>query len=73
VLFLQIPVIPMALGLVMGDFFESSLRQTLNISSGSWLIFWDRPIAGSIVLLTILILIWPLFSSIHKGSQRSTS
>ena len=71
--FLHIPVIPMALGLVMGDFFESSLRQTLNISSGSWLIFWDRPIAGSIVLLTILILIWPLFTSIHKGLKRSTS
>lgn len=57
---LRIPVIPLALGLVMGDFLEASLRQTLNISNGSWLIFFERPIAACIVGLGLLILIWPL-------------
>lgn len=56
---LKLPVIPMALGLVMGDFFESSLRQALNISDGSWLIFLQRPISASIVLLGMMILVWP--------------
>ena len=64
--FLKIPVIPMALGLVMGDFFESSLRQTLNISNGSWVIFWNRPIAGAIVLVTLVMLLWPYVMKFKK-------
>ena len=56
---LRIPVIPLALGLVMGDFLEASLRQTLNISNGSWMIFLQRPIAGSIVGIGFLMIIWP--------------
>ena len=64
--FLKIPVIPMALGLVMGDFCESSLRQTLNISNGSWVIFWNRPIAGAIVLVTLVMLLWPYIMKFKK-------
>ena len=57
---LRIPVIPLALGLVMGDFLESTLRQTLNISNGSWGIFLERPIAASVVALCLILLIWPV-------------
>lgn len=64
---LGMPVIPLALGLVMGDFLESTLRQTLNISSGNWWIFMERPIAAAIVTLTALIFIAP---SLTKALQR---
>ena len=57
---MRIPVIPLALGLVIGDFLESSLRQTLNISNGSWLIFLQRPIAACIVFVGLIIIAWPL-------------
>ena len=56
---LRLPVIPMALGLVMGDFLESSLRQTLNISDGSWAVFLQRPISAGIAVLAAMILVWP--------------
>lgn len=61
---MRLPVIPMALGLVMGDFLESSLRQTLNISDGSWLIFLQRPISAGIVLLGLLMLAWPMIQKL---------
>jgi len=56
---LRLPVIPMALGLVMGDFLEASLRQALNISDGSWMIFLQRPISAVIVGVGVLLLVWP--------------
>jgi putative tricarboxylic transport membrane protein len=40
---------PLALGLVISPTFELSLRQSLIMSNGNWLIFFERPIA--IVLL----------------------
>jgi putative tricarboxylic transport membrane protein len=67
---LRIPVIPMALGLVMGDFFEASLRQTLNISNGSWLIFLQRPIAACIVCLGLVIILWPLLKKLLPRSKQ---
>lgn len=57
---MRLPVIPMALGLVMGDFLEASLRQALNISDGSWLIFLQRPVSASIVVLGVVLIAWPL-------------
>ena len=68
---LRMPVIPMALGLVMGDFLESSLRQTLTISDGSWLIFVQRPIATGIVVVTVLLLVWPLLRNLWPGAKAS--
>jgi putative tricarboxylic transport membrane protein len=70
---LRIPVIPLALGLVMGDFLEASLRQTLNISNGSWLIFLQRPIAACIVGLGLLIIIWPLVRMFMPRAMKQKS
>jgi putative tricarboxylic transport membrane protein len=66
---MRLPVIPMALGLVMGDFLESSLRQTLNISDGSWWIFLQRPIAACIVALGVLLMIWPLIRGLFPATK----
>lgn len=64
---LRIPVIPLALGMVMGDSLEATLRQALTISDGSFMIFLQRPIAASIVGATALFLVWPLLSkAAHK-------
>ena len=42
---------PLVLGLVIAPIFEMSLRQSLIMSNGSWLIFFQRPIAA--VLLDV--------------------
>jgi putative tricarboxylic transport membrane protein len=42
---------PLVLGLVIAPIFEMSLRQSLIMSDGTWLIFLQRPIA--LVLLAI--------------------
>jgi putative tricarboxylic transport membrane protein len=40
---------------------ETSLRQSLLISRGSFAIFYTRPICATLLLVTATFLLWPLF------------
>src|SRR5262245_17760640 len=42
---------PLVLGLVIAPIFEMSLRQSLIMSNGNWLIFVDRPIALTLLIV----------------------
>jgi putative tricarboxylic transport membrane protein len=58
-------VAPMVLAFVLGPMLEVSLRQSLLISDGSFLIFFSRPIAAGGMIFTFLMLlscIVPVFS-----------
>jgi TctA family transporter len=56
-----IPTIPLILGMVMGDTLESSLRQALGRSDGSFMPFVERPMAAMMLAAAVLIVLWPLF------------
>jgi putative tricarboxylic transport membrane protein len=56
-----IPTIPLILGMVMGDTLESSLRQALGRSDGSFMPFVERPMAVVMLAAAVLIVLWPLF------------
>jgi putative tricarboxylic transport membrane protein len=58
---------PFILAMVLGPVMETSLRQTLLISRGSFAIFYTRPICAILLALTILFLIVPLF----RGKKNS--
>jgi putative tricarboxylic transport membrane protein len=47
------PLAPLSLGLVLGDMFETSLRQSLSMSGGSPLIFLTRPVAAVLIICTV--------------------
>jgi putative tricarboxylic transport membrane protein len=47
---------PLVLGLVIAPLFEQSLRQSLIMSNGNYLIFFSRPIALGLMLVCILLL-----------------
>ena len=57
---LDIPVAPLAFGLILGPILEENLRRSLIISDGSWLVFIERPIALTMVVLSVSALIFPL-------------
>jgi putative tricarboxylic transport membrane protein len=57
----QWPIAPLILGFILGDLFEGALRQSLSISSsGSPIIFFQRPIALIFILLTVIMVILTL-------------
>lgn len=50
----DLPPVPIVLGMVLGPIAESNLRNSLVMSKGSWLIFVQRPICLAFILLTFL-------------------
>ncbi len=55
---MNIPTIPLILGMVMGDTLESSLRQALSASEGSWAPFVQRPMAATMLAVAVLMIMW---------------
>ena len=57
---------PLVLGLVLGPMFEMALRQSLVLSQGSFLVFFNRPIAGFLLGLALLTVMSQLFRLASK-------
>jgi len=57
---LDYPMAPVVLAIVLGPLAESSMRQSLLISNGSFAIFFTRPIAGTIMVIAIVLFVLPL-------------
>ena len=58
---LDYPAAPLILGLVLGDFMERALRQSLMMSAGDLSIIYTRPMAATMLILAAAILIAPVF------------
>ena len=63
---LEIPVAPLAFGLILGPILEENLRRSLIISDGSWMVFIERPIALTMLLLSLGALFYPLLRNPGK-------
>jgi putative tricarboxylic transport membrane protein len=53
---------PLVLGLVISPIFEMSLRQSLIMSNGNWLVFLQRPIALTLIVVCAILLITSAYS-----------
>ena len=63
---LDYPMAPAVLAIVLGPLAESSMRQSLLISQGSFLIFFERPISGVIMASALFLLFLPLLMKIVR-------
>jgi putative tricarboxylic transport membrane protein len=66
------PLAPAVLAIVLGPIAEPTLRQSLLISSGDPMIFLNRPIAGPITIIAVILILLPLFKVIRdkfRGPQ----
>lgn len=70
---LDYPMAPAVLAIVLGPLAETSMRQSLLMSSGSFEIFFFRPISGSIMVIAIILLCMPLVKTINKTMRRKVS
>jgi putative tricarboxylic transport membrane protein len=61
---------PLVLGLVIAPIFELSLRQSLVMSSGDWLIFFRRPIAAGLLAVCGLLLALSVISYVTRKDWR---
>jgi putative tricarboxylic transport membrane protein len=64
---LKYPLAPLVLALVLGDMAEASFRQAMLLSQGSLAIFWSNGLVGSIVALSLAMLLWPLWTFARRS------
>ncbi|WP_281885163.1 tripartite tricarboxylate transporter permease [Paenibacillus sp. YYML68] len=64
----DIPMAPIVLTFVLGKMMESSLLQSLKLLDGSFLGLFARPISGTILTVSLLILVLGIISGLRKKS-----
>ena len=69
---LDYPMAPAVLAIVLGPLAERSMRQSLIGSHGDIMIFFERPISGSIMVVAIILLALPLFMLLKKKFRPGT-
>jgi putative tricarboxylic transport membrane protein len=52
--------VPMIMAMVLSPLMENNLRQSLLLSHGSFLIFFTRPIACTLMIVAIILLVLPI-------------
>lgn len=63
---LEFPLAPLVVALVLGAPTEQALRQSLIMSDGSMLIFFERSISGPLTVAALALLLLPLFQLLYR-------
>lgn len=67
---LNVPMVPAVLGFVLGSMMDSNLRKALVMTHGSFLNILKRPISGTILLLTVLVLGLTVIKEFKQGKSK---
>jgi len=65
------PVVNLVMGVVLGEILENRLRESLSIGDGNPLIFLSRPISLVVIILTVLIVVIPLYQDRRKMRRQA--
>jgi putative tricarboxylic transport membrane protein len=63
------PAAPLIVGLILAPMAEQSMRQALTISQGEWSTFFTRPLSGSLMAVSVLLVVAP---ALWKHFRRQT-
>ncbi|MFV2034191.1 MAG: tripartite tricarboxylate transporter permease [Halocynthiibacter sp.] len=65
------PLAPAVLAIVLGPIAEPTLRQSLLLSRGDPMIFLNRPVAGPITVIALMLILLPLFKVLRNKYRRA--
>ena len=69
---LKFPVAPLVLGVILGPIAEEAFMNTMISFSNDWTVFFTRPISGTIVAFTLIVLLLPFVQRFYlKYRNRS--
>jgi len=68
---LDYPLAPAVLAIVLGPIAEPALRQSLLISNGDPMIFVNRPIAGPITIIALILIFLPLVRVLWRRIKKA--
>ncbi|MDR1587748.1 MAG: tripartite tricarboxylate transporter permease [Treponema sp.] len=67
---LGFPGAPMILGIILGPMAEQNLNRALLISHNDWKVFFARPISCTFIIVTVLSIIYTVYSSARKKAGK---
>jgi putative tricarboxylic transport membrane protein len=70
---MKYPLAPLVVAIVLGDSTERELRKALIASGGSPLIFVGSPLAATLMILAIILLLLPVVRSVRERRARPVS
>ena len=70
---LSYPLAPLVLALVLGDQAEDAFRQSMLISQGDVRVFFSNWLVGSIMVLGLLMLFWPVLGKMMAQLRKSAA
>ena len=53
------PTAPVVVGMILGPLAEAQMRNAVAIGEGSWLIFLQRPMSVTLLVIVLVVLILP--------------
>ena len=62
------PMAPLVLGLVLGPIVETNFRNALAVSEMNPGVFFSRPISASLIITTVLVLLWSWRRQVQASS-----
>jgi TctA family transporter len=60
---------PFLIGFVLGPMMEEQLRRAMLLSRGDPTTFLTRPISGTLIILTVLLLAWSIYAALRARRQ----
>jgi putative tricarboxylic transport membrane protein len=65
----RIPLGPFVIGFVLAPLFEAEFRSALQLSHGSFMGLFTRPIATGFFLVAVVMLLWPVASALRRRAR----
>ncbi|RFU12498.1 tripartite tricarboxylate transporter permease [Rhodobacteraceae bacterium W635] len=62
----DLPAAPLLLGFVLGPLVEAQFRRAMVLARGDFTAILERPIAGTVLVLSAIVLIWTLVSAVLR-------
>lgn len=65
----EFPIAPAVLGLVLGRMFEREFRTALRTSQNSLTVFFTRPVACAILMISLAVVAWTIFKRYRSAKK----
>jgi putative tricarboxylic transport membrane protein len=65
----RFPVAPMVLGVILGPLAETNFMTTMISFDNDWTVFLTRPISGTIMVLALVTLLYPLLRHLRRRTR----
>lgn len=63
------PISPAILGFILGPITELNLRRGLMYSNGSFLAFFQKPVSATLIIVSIIFVIYTLWKNINDNKK----